>query len=1176
MSFFRLIVASLLHHWRTNLAVAGGVAAGTAVLTGALLVGDSMKGSLRRLTLERLGPIEEILLVDRFFREELADELAAEQRFKEHFAAVAPVIFLNASLENAEEKDHPAAHRVNLLGCDDRFWQDVGKGQAPAVPDEFSDVLPRQRIVLSRPLADDLGVKEGDWVVVRMGSVAGIPAESLLGEDEQTVESTRRRVVAIIPAEGPGCFSLRPDQQLPLNAFVPLSALQGTLGVPDGRVNALLVTGRRTDGALPPQSDHEALQGMLRPSLGDYGIQLKKTDRGPLSYFNITSDRVFLSDAVEDEITRALSGTGFQPVLTYLANKIDVKPADPDVEPRDQRSGIPYSTITAIEFAQEPPLGPFRSSLHEAAPIPPLGDRQGQKNAIVLNRWAWNDLGKPQPGTTIYVRYFLPESTHGEPQEREEPFTLADVVELDGAAADPDLTPTVPKVTDQDSLADWQPPFEPFYWEWLRDDGKPGEESHKDEDYWTDHKATPKAFVSLAAGRKLWGSRFGQTTSIGVRPDGMTLDQLEERLLHGPDAIRIRPAAMGFAFQPVKRQGLEAARGTTDFNVLFLALSFFVIAAAVMLVALLFRLGIEQRAGELGILTAVGFTRRRIGRLLAVEGLLVATLGSLMGMPAGLGYAALMVHGLQTWWVKAIVRPFLSLYVAWPSLLVGLASGVVVAQLAILWTVRRTRHVAPRQLLAGEMTQPGRRAGEGSRYARKAAWLTLVAAIAFGLLATVAEEMRAAAFFAAGAMVLAACLTLVWVRLRSGTTGPAVVAGRGNLLRIALRNAARNPGRSTLTIGLVASASFLIVAISAFRLDPVRWTPKRQSGNGGFALVAESDQPIYEDLDVPAGGWLPQGTKTIALRVAAGDDASCLNLYKPTQPRILGVPEAMIARGGFAWAGSLAETPRQRENPWLLLEESLDAEVGEADDVPLVPMIIEKNTATYSLHLGFNPLGKTYDVTDGRGKTLRLKIVGLLSGSLFQGELLISEKALLDHFPDVSGYRFFLTETPPGQSESVQEKLQEEFRDYGFTAEPTGRRLDRFLAVQNTYLLTFSSLGGLGLLLGTFGLATVQLRNVLQRRGELALLRAAGFRRFTLAELVMLENGVLLCAGLGSGVLAALVAVLPHWLTGGAAVPGVSLATMLAAVLLVGLLAGLLAVRAALTAPLLPALRRER
>jgi hypothetical protein len=76
MSTLRLILVSLWYHRRIHVAVALGVAAGTAVLTGALVVGDSMRGSLRRLTLERLGRIELALVTDRFFRAELADQWA--------------------------------------------------------------------------------------------------------------------------------------------------------------------------------------------------------------------------------------------------------------------------------------------------------------------------------------------------------------------------------------------------------------------------------------------------------------------------------------------------------------------------------------------------------------------------------------------------------------------------------------------------------------------------------------------------------------------------------------------------------------------------------------------------------------------------------------------------------------------------------------------------------------------------------------------------------------------------------------------------------------------------------------------------------------------------------------------------------------------------------------------
>ena len=97
---FRLIIAAFLHHWRMNLAVAAGAAVGTAVLTGALLVGDSMRGSLRHLALDRLGRIDEALLADRFFRAQLADELVQAQDADKMISAAVPAIILSASMEN--------------------------------------------------------------------------------------------------------------------------------------------------------------------------------------------------------------------------------------------------------------------------------------------------------------------------------------------------------------------------------------------------------------------------------------------------------------------------------------------------------------------------------------------------------------------------------------------------------------------------------------------------------------------------------------------------------------------------------------------------------------------------------------------------------------------------------------------------------------------------------------------------------------------------------------------------------------------------------------------------------------------------------------------------------------------------------------------------------------------
>ena len=73
----------------------------TAVLTGALIVGDSMRASLRQLVVEQFGTVDEILHSNRFFREQLAAEIAFTKDLSRHFASVRPAIILQAAFERA-------------------------------------------------------------------------------------------------------------------------------------------------------------------------------------------------------------------------------------------------------------------------------------------------------------------------------------------------------------------------------------------------------------------------------------------------------------------------------------------------------------------------------------------------------------------------------------------------------------------------------------------------------------------------------------------------------------------------------------------------------------------------------------------------------------------------------------------------------------------------------------------------------------------------------------------------------------------------------------------------------------------------------------------------------------------------------------------------------------------
>jgi ABC-type antimicrobial peptide transport system permease subunit len=1086
-------------------------------------------------------------------------------------------MFPRATLETGEGDNFQIAGGVTVIGSDDGFWK-LGPPGGP-VPRQMPEA---GQIVLNQPLADELGVQAGDEVTVRLVKSNQVPADSPLGrKSDRTRSLPRLEVVEVLPAEGLGRFSLLPSQHLPRNAWLPLSALQEALDQED-RANAILVAGASTDspGAASSEAD-QSLHAALAPQLADFGFSLHRVVRtfqanaeSPaetiFDYYNFTTDRMIFSDEAAAVAAKAFAPHHPQPVFTYLANLIQKASGD---NPSPAGEGITYSTISALESS--PDLGPLMDE--DGKPIE-IGDDE-----IVLVDWAAEEL-KAQVGDTIRIAYFAPETTHGQTAERTAEFRLTAIAPLTEPATpfdrrgpaefdqrpqwtnDPDLTPVVEGITDQATIDDWDAPFPMTYRVGAADD-----------DYWQYHRTTPKAYISLATGERLWGSRFGRVTSFRIPAARVPADSeaAPEQVLE--TAFRNELAAsgenLGFAFTPVKRRGLEAAKGTTPFSGLFFGFSLFIIAAAIMLTALLFRLGLERRAGEIGLLLAIGTPRGKTSGLFILEGALVAALGALAGVAAGVGYAWLMILGLRTLWVEAIVTPFVNLHVTWPGLLIGYTSGVIVSVLTIAWTARRMRRVSVRRLMSGQAAE----SPSAAKRRPAAFWIAAASLVAAAALAGLATQLRgeaqAGAFFGGGAAVLVAALLFLWSSLRrSGQR-----AGRRySLSSLAARNASRNPLRSTLTIGLMATACFLIIAISAFRAAPTA------EGVGGFDFIAESDRPLFADLNDPKqrsdllgpdAKLLEEGA-VLALRLKPGEDASCRNIYQTTRPRVIGVTPQFYEHFSqanvqqFAWSASNAASEEEKANPWLVLRRPVEP----SDDA--VPMVLDKNTAMYSLHLT-KGIGERFEVEDDGGRRIQFRVAGLLANTILQGSLFIDEVQFQRLYPEISGYSYFLIQAPGGDRPKLGRTLESRLSDFGFDVQDSRTVLNDLLAVQNTYLSTFQSLGALGLLLGVFGLATVQLRSVLERRGELALMRATGFRRNRLAEMVLLENAVLIVGGLAIGAFAAMVAVMPHLLVGGASIPFARLGWMLSIILVVGLLAGLIAVRAVLRAPLLTALREE-
>ena len=169
-----LVLRGLTYYWRTNLAVVAGVATAVAVLSGALLVGDSVRGSLRDLVVQRLGRTDQVIVASGFFRETLADELRSTQTFGSMFSGGVPLIVVPGFATGQESGRR--AGQVRVYGVDDRFWRFHGVG-AVTGPDD-------RQALLSPALAEELGTPPGGTVLVRVQRPSDIPLESVHGRKD--------------------------------------------------------------------------------------------------------------------------------------------------------------------------------------------------------------------------------------------------------------------------------------------------------------------------------------------------------------------------------------------------------------------------------------------------------------------------------------------------------------------------------------------------------------------------------------------------------------------------------------------------------------------------------------------------------------------------------------------------------------------------------------------------------------------------------------------------------------------------------------------------------------------------------------------------------------------------------------------------------------------------------
>jgi ABC-type antimicrobial peptide transport system permease subunit len=1168
MTWGTLIRRSLRFHARAHAGVVLGAVIGSAALTGALLVGDSVNESLRERALQRLAntyfamaPADRTFSSDRIPANPVFRGTGSRSNETEALLPFAPATAIlgqrapqweakalvlpgTASLPSGAAR----ANHVQVYGVDEAFWEFV---DASAI-----EAFPTNSLILNETLASQLGARKGDEVVLRVNRPSAFSREAAVAPRGDQTAALRLKLAGVLSAASGGDLALQSGGTPPLNAFVPIDALSASVRLPDranlclaGPVGKRMHTGPIAFARIVSdvrllwyryvlRRPYLARHQLASPeeSLSFLGEQLQEhwnladaeldLEYAPVPFgLGLRSKRVFLEQPVVAAAER-LEGTNCHFILTYLANLISAG-----------TNSTPYSMVTAAGPPYTPPAM--------------------QDDEIVINQWLADDL-LAVPGDRIVLSYFDPESG-AKLLEHTNIFRLRSIVPLASPWSDRTLMPDFTGIENAESARDWDAGFPLTYT--IRP---------KDEDYWKKYRGTPKAFVTLAAGQKMWANRFGQATAIRFLdpPDMPTAEhwgRFKVKVL-----ASLKPEALGLRFEPVREQALKAAAQSQDFGQLFLGFSIFLVAAALLLMALLFQFALEQRAAEVGTLLALGFTARRVRRLLLFEGAALALVGGVLGALGGLGYAKAMVWGLTTVWRSAVGSSVLQFHATASSLVLGASASTLVACLVIWLTLRKQARQPTTELLAGQVQIPRLKRRSRGGWIALAAGCAAIATIAWAFVS--GETANAEAFFSAGSLLLIAGLALsaAWMTALARRASAVHLTVRS----LGVRGCARRRNRSLATMALLASGCFVVVAIGVFRLDANRDALRRTSGTGGFSLLGESTIPVVQDLNTRAGRDAfgldandLAGVSFVPMRVHDGDEASCLNLNRAQKPRLLGVNPKLL-EGRFTFASTMRGLDAHLG--WQLLKsQQATSNLHPADEVPAIG---DANSIQWALG---KKIGDTIDYTDDQGRAFKVRLVGAVANSILQGSLLIDEAEFVRHFPGESGYRMFLIDVPSNRVTQISVTLSRALQDVGLELTSTVRRLNAFNAVQNTYLGTFQVLGGLGLLLGSAGLGVVVLRNLLERRGELGLLVALGFRRGLLERLVFAEHGALLGLGLGIGIVAAAVAVLPALLSSGAQLPYVSLGLTLGAVLFNGALWTWLAIRYALRGNLLEALRNE-
>ncbi len=861
MTILRLIRNNLVYYSRKNLLLALGVAISGAVLTGALVVGDSVEYSLNRIVDHRLGTLSHVLKAgDRYFTRDLS------RRIEEQIQVPVSSVLLQEGSAVADGGARRINH-IQVLGVEHSFDQVAGLNS-------YYSTLSGDSIILSENLANRLSVVEGDELLLRIEKASLIPLNAPFVSDAESVVTLRATVKGIAGDRELGRFNLKVSQTAPFNLFISLERLEELMEF-SGRANVLLFRAEEGTGT-------EEIWAAVREqfSAADAGLKLKIAEE--LRLLELTSDRVFIDETLTTALTAAKPGG--EGILTYFVNRIE-----------SASGATPYSFVSTLPADLLEP---------------------GQ---IVISEWLAEDISA-NVGDTLELNYFVVGPLR-ELGDTTASFVVHSIVPMEGRYGDGTLMPDLPGLSDAGNCRDWDTGVpislesirdkDEDYWDEFGGIPKAFISVEQGEELWKNRFGTYTSFRY-----KLTGEEISALEVSSEDAKHQILADYESSLME-----KIDPAMLGFTLEDARTKGYEAAGEGIDFSQLFGGLSFFLLVAGVLLIVLLFLLNLESRSEQLRTLVVMGIPLRTIRRITLGESMLVALVGSLAGIGLSVLYNKLVFIAMNGVWSGVIRTQMMFMDIRMSTLLTGLFATLLIALLALWFPLNRKlkRHFSTyKKQGSGMKLQPGQ-----SR--RFIIWASLISGLtALGLVGSqlvTMELVNVPLFFSAGGLLLiSAILFFYWHLTRTPTEKREVIT----LPQLSTKNARRNLTRSMSIVILFAIGAFLVISTGSNRKDLFSNAGEAGSGTGGFLYYAESTAPVLKKLNNPEVQYeygLSEAYSFVQLRKADGDDASCLNLNKIVNPQILGVEPGMLdGRFSFVTRTSLLD----ETHPWLSLEQDLE------------------------------------------------------------------------------------------------------------------------------------------------------------------------------------------------------------------------------------------------------------